>query len=1105
MESEKKNEDKKPNEQVLLDNIGKIAYTLDRAYMSRLEKDYGVLYFDEKYNQDKEISYSSNVRAVKVDKWLYDREQEPGECFKNLLSTFADGDHTIALVVKRTPTKNEMYFVVKNEGKGRNDESRDNVDLLDAAIHGNFPGTHTEIIRDEDTIRALFSNEDKIEVDGNEVNKYNSVALFANTPSQYSEKYVTQGLDKLLNGVVPKTEKDSYTVVFIAESVSQSDTREIITGYEEIATAITPFVQYQFQMGSSEVETNGEMSSISNSTSTTNSVFKTHSVNIGANGGISKSHTDTVTKDKRPATKVAFGAGGAIVGGVAGFIVGGPAAAIATAEMGYKVGEKAGEFASGFQKIKSAADTLGKNAGASFGYGYSWGNSKSITNSSTNTDGKSHSIALGTSEGTTYTYKSYTVSNLLERIESTMKRINISQATGLWKYSTYVMAYDSTTSKSVANFLKGITQGKESYIEPTVVQEWQRIEGQSCAFSEISKYVSLFCHPIFVTATQAQTDVMMVTPTSYVGTDELSNVIAFPKKSLQGIPVVSGVSFGREPYSLTPLEKNLPIGNAYHLHEKIDNQDIEISTLELSKHTFITGSTGSGKSNTVYWLLEQLVKQDKTFLVIEPAKGEYKKMIGQNDNVTVYGTNPLKEDSILLRINPFSFPVGEIHILEHLDRLVEIFNVCWPMYAAMPAVLKDSIERAYISAGWDLIKSENKYNNSLFPTFGDVMIQIKQVLNESDYSDDNKGDYTGSLVTRIKSLTNGINGLIFASDEILPEKLFDENVVVDLSRVGSSETKSLIMGILVLKLQEHRMLNSKPDTDLTHITVIEEAHNLLKRTSTEQSSDSSNLLGKSVEMLSNAIAEMRTYGEGFIIADQSPALLDMSVIRNTNTKIIMRLPDYDDRVLVGKSAGLNDEQIDELSRLEMGVASITQSGWIEPVLCKIKDFKTQGDILRSKRMDIKKYSTIDNGKESHEQELLDLIMRKEIYRKCDRADVEKIKETIIKSDLDAIVKCEFLEYISQDGEKALSSLRKLVYDFFRASDAFEKNKDITSDIHEWISNVVSNLQPSVEEYSNQAVNLVISLIMYEHARRNVQYRPQLLRFTEEYMMKGRVI
>ena len=105
------------------------------------------------------------------------------------------------------------------------------------------------------------------------------------------------------------------------------------------------------------------------------------------------------------------------------------------------------------------------------------------------------------------------------------------------------------------------------------------------------------------------------------------------------------------------------------------------------------------------------------------------------------------------------------------------------------------------------------------------------------------------------------------------------------------------------------MTNGDMNAELKHITVLEEAHNLLKRTSTEQMSESANLLGKSVEMLANAIAEMRTYGEGFIIADQAPGLMDLSVIRNTNTKIIMRLPDFSDRELVGKSANLNDDRL----------------------------------------------------------------------------------------------------------------------------------------------------------------------------------------------------
>lgn len=1091
------NKDNVPNDKVLLNNIGKIAYTLDRAYMSRLEQDYGVLFFDEKYNQKREISYSSNVRAVKVDKWLFDKEQEPGECLKNVLSTFADGDHTIALVVKRTPTNAEMYFVVKNEGKGRNGDSRTNVELLNNAIHGNFPGSHTQIIKDEETISELFGNEENILVDGQKMPQINSVSLFANTPSAYSEKYVTQGLDKLLNGIVPQTEKDSYTVVFLAESIAQNTARDIISGYEELASEINPFSQYQFQMGANEVETNGEMSSISNGTSTTNSIFKTHSVNVGVNGGVSNGHTDGNSKSSlgsKGATVL-----GALIGGTVGFFTGGPAGSLAGITAGTQV-------ASGFQKMISDSDTQGSNIGASFGYGYSWGKSRAITDSTTYAEGKNHSISLGESQSTTYTYKSYMVENLLKRLESTMERINKSQATGLWKYSTYVLAYDSITSKSVANYLKGITQGKESYIEPTVVQEWSRIEGHnSCAFTEIKKYVSLFCHPVFVTMNEEQNDAMMVTATSYVGTDELSNVIVFPKKSLPGVPVVAGVSFGREPYSLMPIARDLCLGNAYHLHEEIKNQEIDLSISELSKHTFITGSTGSGKSNTVYWMLEKLVEQGKKFLVIEPAKGEYKQMVGQSDKVCVYGTNPLRNDSKLLRINPFSFPVKEIHVLEHLDRLVEIFNVCWPMYAAMPAVLKDAMERAYVSVGWDLVKSENKHSNLLFPTFRDVMIQIKQVLDESDYSNDNKSDYKGSLVTRLNSLTNGINGLIFSDDEIPEENLFDENAIIDLSRVGSVETKSLIMGVLILKLQEYRMQNSIPNTSLNHVTVLEEAHNILKRTSTEQQMESANLVGKSVELLSNAIAEMRTYGEGFIIVDQAPNLLDMSVIRNTNTKIIMRLPDYEDRILVGKAVGLNQDQIEELSRLETGIASVSQSGWIEPVLCKVTDYKRRSNLLKKYNKREKTYQENLFPSNRNEQILMKQYLEKELYRKCDKIDIEHIKSTISTSHFSAALKFEFFEYISSNDAERLEKLEKLAYDFFDAADAFEKSIVVEQDIHEWILSVVSKLKPSIEEYSDQTINRIFALILHEHVRRNIQYRFALEKFTEECMIEKRLI
>lgn len=1147
----------KIKESELLDNLGKIAYTLDKAYMSRLKSDYGVLPFDEKFNMvidddprnkktnddadSKEtnknessgkklaaISYKNNIRAVKVNRWVFNKEEKPGDCFKNVLSAFADGDHTLAMVVTRHVDKTEMYFVIKNEGAGRPEESGDNLDLLEGVLKGNFQGSEIERLYFDSQNAEDDSQENNDSTKPNEAkreeihylvedDKWNevippcfsfndneSVAILSNTPSEYAEDYLTQGIDKLLEGIVPKKEDEEYSVIFLAESMSQEDLRDILSGYEDLATAIAPYASYQFQIGSGDTKTTGEMQSIADTKSITESVFKTHSVNVGINGNTNKSRS----KGKSVTTSgIASGVGsilGKLAGGAIGSIVGGPAGALVGEKIGSGLGTAVGSAAPTLNESKQD----GWGIGGSVGYGYSWGKSKAVSNGTTKTEGTSSSISISNSENTSYTYKSYMVQNLIQKLEEAMKRIARSQSTGLWKFSTYIMAKESATSINVANYLRGLTQGKDSYIEPSTVQKWPNEEKESTTdFEEIRKYLSHFCHPLFVTVSKNEKDDiegMMVTPTSYISTDDLGYVISFPQKSIQGLPVLEGVQFGREPHSLLGVSEDIKIGVGYHMHQKIPSTEIKLSKEELTKHTFVTGSTGSGKSNTIYKLLDSLGEQDVHYLVIEPAKGEYKDVLGKKENVTVYGTNPLLKDIKMLRINPFRFPKS-IHILEHLDRIVEIFNVCWPMYAAMPAILKDAIERAYVAAGWNLETSENKYSPNLFPSFADVTDEVKLVLKESDYSDDNKGDYIGSLVTRLKSLTNGINGLILSNADLPDKELFDErDVIVDLSRVGSSETKSLLMGLLVLKLQEYRMdqraNNHELNSNLKHITVLEEAHNLLRRTSTEQSSESSNLLGKSVEMLANSIAEMRTYGEGFIIADQSPGLLDMSVIRNTNTKIIMRLPDYSDRLLVGKSAGLSDNQINELARIERGVAAITQSDWLEPVLCMIDEYDTVG-VAEKQRCPEKQDESEKTS--SIKQSLLECIMSKELYRRGDRTDIRKLCDDISKSNLSAAVKRDFFEYIASDGEETMKKLRELVYDFFDTEKAIN-NSCHYSNIKEWTHAVVDELNPSVRGYADQQVNLLLALLINEKAIRDTEYQNLFGRFTEIFKKEGRV-
>lgn len=219
-----------------------------------------------------------------VNRCVFDKEEKRGEVLKNVMAAFADGDHTLALIIKRTASDTQMYFAVKNYGVFRNSDSRSNGILLKAALEGNFPGS------DVSGVLNMANKQKVLDITG-----YDSVSVLMNSPSEYSEDYMAQGLDKLLDGIVPK-EGESYTVVFLAQSLPKDVVRAIIAGYEDLATAIQPFSGHQFQKGKSSTETEGEMSSVTNSSSIADSIFHTHSVNIGASTSTGQSAGTTVSQ-----------------------------------------------------------------------------------------------------------------------------------------------------------------------------------------------------------------------------------------------------------------------------------------------------------------------------------------------------------------------------------------------------------------------------------------------------------------------------------------------------------------------------------------------------------------------------------------------------------------------------------------------------------------------------------------------------------------------------------------------------------------------------------------------------------------------------------------
>ncbi len=831
--------------------------------------------------------------------------------------------------------------------------------------------------------------------------------MVSNIPAEKSEKFISQTIEKLLDGIIPEVKSKEYMIILLATPVQDIDMRkfrlsELYTGLSSYASWDTSFTYQQSDSSTSMASfgvnagvsagvQNGVNNNVAVSKAKTDSSAETktdslqHSdssntnESIAENDGTTTSSTqtssDSYTKGRteskgestsRAETRSIQGGGGVNIGPLSANVSTGVSDAIATAESTSNAINTAKTTAQSTAETiaKNVSKTISKSAGQaitdSIGSAVSNTLGKAVTETLSSSAGTFKGVNLGGNFGANFArssnvtatvgksetinqhFTNHTIKHTLGILDQQMKRLEESTALGMWDFAAYVLSEDQNVANNVAHSYLALTKGEKSFLSRTSVNLWRGDRGEnSDDAKEICSYLRELRHPIFglmPAITEAIPNLIVypsvVTATTSLSGKELAYSLNFPQKSVAGLPVIECAEFGRNitTYEISPNKKrNIELGNIFHMNHS-ESLKVELNADSLASHTFITGSTGSGKSNTVYKILEGAYEKDIPCLVIEPAKGEYKNIFGNDKYVSVYGTNALYTP--MLRINPFSFPDG-IHIFEHLDRLVEIFNVCWPMYAAMPAVLKSAIEKAYEDCGWDLEESTNEYGNDLYPTFADVARNIRTIIDSSEYDSENKGAYKGSLLTRLQSLCNGINGQIFTSEEISSEDLFDKNVIIDLSRVGSAETKSLIMGMLVLKLQEHRISSSEMNMPLRHITVLEEAHNLLKRTSPDMSMESGNLLGKSVEMISNAIAEMRTYGEGFIIVDQAPGLLDMSAIRNTNTKIIMRLPDETDRQLVGRAANLNEDQITELAKLPCGVGAVYQNDWIQPVLCKV--------------------------------------------------------------------------------------------------------------------------------------------------------------------------
>ena len=836
----------------------------------------------------------AGIACYRITKLMYNEDEDSFEKLSSMYSALNSFGAIVALIIKSNGIKNEFYLCTNTSGAG--DVAGD---LLEGNLRGQFPGCDIEKL-DEREKPALLASFAAAGRGSKTIRSLSMIPSRREDERQQGREFSAQGFEKFIDAMSGR----AYTLVIISQPVSPDAMDDCREGLEDLYTSLTPYAKEQVSYGESETD------SVSYALS--------NSVNSSVSRSISKSFGSSHTKSISDGRSTNKGTGYEFFG------------------IHFNNG-------SGTSTGRSSSD--GTSTGTSTG------------NTDTSGSGQTDSETMGSTTGATRTLTlsrdNKAVGNLLMKIDEHIKRINLSQTFGMWNSACYCITDDVPTATIGASTLAALYAGDSPAAPRAYYNQWD----SSCAAMRdgVMAYLQHLQHPEIRltmleevtgpggTKTTRPMSVQVVTPAVMISGKEIPTLMGFPRKSVPGIVADSMAEFGRNISDvwLKKVKRPVPFGTIYHMGQPEKTRTQTCLDLDaFASHLFICGASGSGKSNTTYNLLDELIRNRVPFLVIEPAKGEYKVEFAGLPGINIYTADATAYRQ--LQINPFEFAPG-IHILEHLANLTQVVSACWPLYGAMPGILKQAFEQAYIDHGWDLAHSERLVNRGAkFPVFKDLLAALNKIIDNSPYSAQTKGDYRGALVNRVSSLCNGFEGQIFGSSSGIPDKsLFGSNTIIDLSSIGSDETRSLLMGVLIIKLREFRKASGgAPNSSLKHVTVLEEAHNILKRCSQETGVESGNVQGAAVGSLCRCIAELRSAGEGFMIIDQSPGAVDEAAIKNTAIKIVMRLPSRDDCEAMGTALSLNENQVKELSRLDIGVAAIYHVGWTDTVLARMGNIWT---------------------------------------------------------------------------------------------------------------------------------------------------------------------
>lgn len=931
--------------------------------IKKLEEEYGVKFL-EKLNSNYEISnYQefnlenlednlSEVTLFKINELTFEEnEKNPRrEAFENVLGTLrADGINFIYLILGSKKGVSFYFGIVKNLKDDR--ELPLNVremgeTLLKASIHGNFRGSKIEKLTPKENQEIL-----------NKIKGSKRFGTIVGVPgiNESEDKSSFQGIDRLTDVMLG----DEFGLCILARPVDDLQIRnlekQLYTIYDKLSIFSKQSIQSGVNSSQSTGETKGTSISESKGTSSTLSTSTSKSATISKGKNVSISSSDGETESKTVGSNKGTNVSDSETN-TNGTSSNSGGSYNSTGSTESKARGKTWGSSSGTNKSytkgtsQTTTESTGKNEGESFGK--TSGSSESKGETETTTTGTNDSTTSNESTGTSYNISTEVqnreIQDWLKYLDEVLfPIIDYGKSKGIYLTSSFVFSNDKGTLIKLGNTMRSLFSGRKGNKIPLTLEllpdDDKRIEFfQNFQIPEydISNYTSDKKDALILKSGMGIEK--KAEYGNWYSANELSLIAGLPQKEVVGLSLKEEVEFGLNVNSGEDIEKIL-LGNLVQSGNILDI-DVSLDKKALNKHIFITGVTGTGKTTTCQKLL---LESEMPFLVIEPAKTEYRILIDEPKTKDILIFTLGKDTVSPFRLNPFEFFKHET-ITSRVDMLKAAMEASFDMEAAIPQLLESSMYECYKDYGWNILTNKNsKFEDPFaegvysFPTLKDLLDKVEVEVEKQGFDDRLKRDYIGSIKARLQGLLVGSKGIMLNVGRGIDfRELIEKKVVLEIEEIKNGSEKSLIMGFVLTNLCEALKAKYKENRHFKHITLIEEAHRLLAKFTPGESPNRK----QGIETFTDMLAEVRKYGESLIIADQIPNKLTPEILKNTNTKIVHKLFAEDDKEAIGTTMSLSSEQKDFLSSLNTGRAIVFSQGWDKALQVQIKmTTNTTGD------------------------------------------------------------------------------------------------------------------------------------------------------------------